>query len=39
MRYFISHKGSYEQSNNVEKIINKEINLGLNKESTFRNFS
>jgi len=39
MRYFISHKGSYELSNNVEEIIKKEINLGLNKESTFRNFS
>lgn len=39
MRYFISHKGSYKISNNVEKIINNEINLGLNKESTFKKFS
>ena len=39
MRYFISHKGSHEKTKNVQRIINNEINLGLNKQSTFIEFS
>ncbi len=39
MRYYLAHKGFYEKSENVDKIINQELNLGLNKEITFRKFS
>ena len=39
MRYFLAHKGFYQKSENVQKIINNEISLGLNKVSTFNKFS
>ena len=39
MRYYLAHKGFYEKSENVQKIINQELDLGLNKEITFNKFS
>ena len=35
MRYFLSNKGEYEISKNVDKVISKEILLGLNRSETF----